>query len=178
MLPGHSAPSRLWAVWQKESVASGHDGSARGIANTTAWPNVPLALSQGTFDAFVSTDESCNSAKLWEAGVKYSYADHQFMGQYIPMISKVFWGKLSADQQKMMVDLWAQNIDDYRKNAAASQANARKILETNNVKFHDPSEAEASATRNAQLADINSVIKDAKLSPEVVKLVKESVGSA
>ena len=30
-----------------------------GIANTTAWPNVPLALSQGTFDAFVSTDESC-----------------------------------------------------------------------------------------------------------------------
>ncbi|MBS0550678.1 MAG: nicotinate-nucleotide--dimethylbenzimidazole phosphoribosyltransferase, partial [Proteobacteria bacterium] len=59
-----------------------------GIANTTAWPNVPLALSQGTFDAFVSTDESCNSAKLWEAGVKYSYADHQFMGQYIPMMSK------------------------------------------------------------------------------------------
>ena len=29
-----------------------------GIANTTAWPNVPLALSQGTFDGFVSTDES------------------------------------------------------------------------------------------------------------------------
>src|SRR5665213_1785983 len=56
---------------------------AGGIANTTAWPNVPLALSQGTFDAFVSTDESCNSAKLWEAGVKYSYADHQCMGQYI-----------------------------------------------------------------------------------------------
>ena len=28
------------------------------------------------------------------------------------------------------------------------------------------------------LADINSLIKDAKLSPEVVKLVKESVGTA
>ena len=75
-------------------------------------------------------------------------------------------------------DLWAQNIGDYRKNAAQSQANARKVLETNGVKFHDPSEAEASATRNAQLADIASLIKDAKLSPEVVKLVKESVGSA
>jgi len=151
---------------------------AGGIANTTAWPNVPLALSQGTFDAFVSTDESCNSAKLWEAGVKYSYADHQFMGQYIPMIGKTFWGKLSADQQKMMKDLWAQNIGDYRKNAAASQANARKVLETNNIKIHDPSADEMAATRKAMLGDINSLIKDAKLSPEVVKLVKESVGSA
>ena len=151
---------------------------AGGIANTTAWPNVPLALSQGTFDAFVSTDESCNSAKLWEAGVKYSYADHQFMGQYIPMIGKTFWGKLSADQQKMMKDLWAQNIGDYRKNAAASQANARKVLETNNIKIHDPSADEMATTRKAMLGDINSLIKDAKLSPEVVKLVKESVGSA
>jgi TRAP-type C4-dicarboxylate transport system substrate-binding protein len=99
---------------------------AGGIANTTAWPNVPLALSQGTFDAFVSTDESCNSAKLWEAGVKYSYADHQFMGQYIPMMSKAFWAKLQPAQQKLMTDLWAANIADYRKGAAASQANARK----------------------------------------------------
>ena len=42
------------------------------IPNTTAWPNVPLALSQGTFDGFVSSNESLVSAKLWEAGVKYS----------------------------------------------------------------------------------------------------------
>jgi len=151
---------------------------AGGIANTTAWPNVPLALSQGTFDAFVSTDESCNSAKLWEAGVKYCYADHQFMGQYIPMIGKAFWAKLSPAQQKLMVDLWAQNIAGYRKNAADSQANARKVLETNGVKFHDPSADEAGATRKAMLADIDALIKDAKLSAEVVKLVKASTGAA
>jgi C4-dicarboxylate-binding protein DctP len=151
---------------------------AGGIANTTAWPNVPLALSQGTFDAFVSTDESCNSAKLWEAGVHYSYADHQFMGQYIPMIGKTFWGKLSANQQKLMVDLWKDNIAGYRKGAADSQANARKVLETNGIKIHDPGADEMAATRKAMLADVNSLIKDAKLSPEVVALVKESTGSA
>ncbi len=150
---------------------------AGGIANTTAWPNVPLALSQGTFDAFVSTDESCNSAKLWEAGVKYSYADHQFMGQYIPMMSKAFTAKLSPAQLKLMVDLWAANIADYRKGAAASQANARGILEKNGVKFHDPSAEEVAATRKAMMADIDTLIKDAKLSPEIVGLVKDSVGS-
>src|SRR5476651_1899138 len=150
---------------------------AGGIANTTAWPNVPLALSQGTFDAFVSTDESCNSAKLWEAGVKYSYADHQFMGQYIPMMSKAFTTKLAPAQLKMMTDLWAANIADYRRGAAVSQANARGILEKNGIKFHDPSAEEAGATRKAMMGDIQALIKDAKLSPEVVALVKDSVGS-
>jgi TRAP-type C4-dicarboxylate transport system substrate-binding protein len=150
---------------------------AGAIANTTAWPNVPLALSQGTFDAFVSTDESCNSAKLWEAGVKYSYADHQFMGQYIPMMSKAFTAKLAAAQLKMMTDLWAANIADYRKGAATSQANARGILEKNGVKFHDPSADESGATRKAMMGDIDSLIKEAKLSPEIVGLVKDSVGS-
>jgi TRAP-type transport system periplasmic protein len=149
---------------------------AGGIANTTAWPNVPLALSQGTFDAFVSTDESCNSAKLWEAGVKHSYADHQFMGQYVPMAGAAFWAKLSADQQKLMVDLWKQNIGDYRKGAATSQANARKVLETNGVKFHDPSADEASAVRKKMMGDMDALIKEAKLSPEVVSLVKEAIG--
>jgi TRAP-type C4-dicarboxylate transport system substrate-binding protein len=151
---------------------------AGGIPNTTAWPNVPLALSQGTFDAFVSTDESCNSAKLWEAGVKYSYADHQFMGQYIPMIAKSFWSKLSAAQQKLMIDLWAANIERYRQGAADSQANARKVLESNGVKIHDPGPEELGPTRKAMLADVDTLIKDAKLSSEIVSLVKDSVGSA
>ena len=44
------------------------------IPNTTAWPNVPLALSQGTFDGLVSSNESLVSAKLWDSGVKYSLA--------------------------------------------------------------------------------------------------------
>jgi TRAP-type C4-dicarboxylate transport system substrate-binding protein len=149
---------------------------AGAIANTTAWPNVPLALSQGTFDAFVSTDESCNSAKLWESGVKYSYADHQFMGQYIPMMSKAFTAKLQPAQLKLMSDLWAANIADYRKGAAASQANARGVLEKNGVKFHDPSADEAAAIRKGMMGDIDTLIKDAKLSPEIVGLVKDSVG--
>jgi TRAP-type C4-dicarboxylate transport system substrate-binding protein len=151
---------------------------AGGIANTTAWPNVPLALSQGTFDAFVSTDESCNSAKLWEAGVKYSYADHQFMGQYIPMMSKAFTAKLSPAQLKLMLDTWTSHIADYRKNAASSQANARGILEKNGVKFHDPSADEAAAIRKGMMGDIQTLIKDAKLSPEIVSLCKDAVGSA
>jgi TRAP-type transport system periplasmic protein len=148
-----------------------------GIANTTAWPNVPLALSQGTFDGFVSTDESCATAKLWEAGVKYSFADHQYVGQYIPMISGSFWNKLSADQQKIMHDIWAQNIATYRANAFASQQRARQAMVEGGVTFVDPSPEQAAAARKMMEGDVAALIKDAKLSPEIVKAADEAAAS-
>jgi len=149
-----------------------------GIANTTAWPNVPLALSQGTFDAFVSTDESLKSAKLWEAGVKYSYADHQYVGQYVPLVSQAFWAKLSPEQQKIMLDLWAKNIPTYRVNAAAAQTEARKLLLDKGVIFVDPSKDELAANRKFLTADVATLIKDAKLSPEIVRLTDEAASGA
>jgi TRAP-type C4-dicarboxylate transport system substrate-binding protein len=150
---------------------------AGGIANTTAWPNVPLALSQGTFDALISSDESINSAKLWEAGVKYSYADNQFLAQYMPMIGNVCWQKLAPQHQKLITDLWAENIAAYNKGALDSQARARGILETNKVKIHDASAREIATTRTAMIDAIGPLIKEAKLSDELVKLVKENIGT-
>jgi C4-dicarboxylate-binding protein DctP len=146
-----------------------------GIPNTTAWPSVPLALSQGTFDGFVSTDESCFSAKLWEAGVHYSYVDHQYVGQYIPLVSEAFWAKLTPELQGTMTKLWAENIGTYRDNAMAAQTRARKVLEEHGVIFADPSEAVLAADRARMQADVATLIKDAKLSPEVVKLAEASV---
>ncbi|HTR83043.1 MAG TPA: TRAP transporter substrate-binding protein DctP [Reyranella sp.] len=148
-----------------------------GIANTTAWPNVPLALSQGTFDALISSDESVNSAKLWEAGVKYSYTDNQFLAQYMPMIANATWEKLAAKHQKLITDLWAENIATYNKNAIASQTRARGILEKNGVKFHDATAREIATTRTAMIDAVDPLIKEAKLSPELVKLVKENIGT-
>jgi TRAP-type transport system periplasmic protein len=146
-----------------------------GIPNVTAWPNVPLALSQGTFDGFVSTNESVATAKLWEAGVKYSYQDHQYVGQYVPMISETFWAKLTPDIQKIMVDLWAANVATYRTNAVASQERARKLMEQSGVIFTDPSQAILDKARKAMEADVGTLAKEAKLSPEVVRLSAESV---
>ncbi len=150
-----------------------------GIPNTTAWPNVPLALSQGTFDGFVSTNESVATAKLWEAGVKYSYQDHQYVGQYMPLITEAFWGKLTPDLQKLMLDTWAQNIPVYRNNALAAQERARKLLGDSGVQFVDPSDATLDAARKAMQADVATLITAAKLSAEIVKLSDEATqGSA
>ncbi|HEY0910485.1 MAG TPA: TRAP transporter substrate-binding protein DctP, partial [Bradyrhizobium sp.] len=147
------------------------------IPNTTAWPNVPLALSQGTFDGLVSSNESLVSAKLWDAGVKYALADRQFTAEYIPLMSQAFWDKLSPDLQKIVTDVWAQNIPTYRANMAAAQTKARATLEEHGVKFSDPTEEQTAAARKQMLAEQDQLAKDIKVAPEMVKLIMAEVGS-
>ena len=147
------------------------------IPNTTAWPNVPLALSQGTFDGLVSSNESLVSTKLWDSGVKFALEDHQWIAEYIPLLSQVFWNKLSPDQQKMMTDLWAQNVPVYRTNMAGAQTKARGTLQEHGIKFADPTAEENAAERKKMVAEQDQVAKDIKVSPEMVKLIMAEAGN-
>jgi TRAP-type C4-dicarboxylate transport system substrate-binding protein len=147
------------------------------IPNTTAWPNVPLALSQGTFDGLVSSNESLVSAKLWDAGVKFALEDHQFTAEYIPLLSQAFWTKLSPDLQKLMTDIWAQNIPAYRDNMAAAQTKARATLEAHGVKFTNPTAEQTAEARKLMMAEQEQLAKDIKVAPEMVKLIMAEVGS-
>ena len=146
------------------------------IPNTTAWPDVPLSLSQGTFDGLVSTNMSLVAAKLWEAGVRYGFEDHQFCGAYIPMMSGTFWAKLPADLQKMVTEIWAANIPTYSANVLQAQREARAIMETNGVKFHDPTPEAAAALRAAMMARQDEAAAEIKVSPEMVKLAMQDLG--
>ena len=147
------------------------------IPNVTPWPNVPLALSQGTFDGIVSSDESCTSAKLWEAGVKYSYADHQFFANYVPMVSDAFWSKLGDAERTLMRDIWADNIGRYRAMSTKSQADARETMKSHGVTFVDPTEQQVTTDRKRMIEAQADLIRDAKFSADIVKLVSETVGS-
>jgi C4-dicarboxylate-binding protein DctP len=94
------------------------------------------------------------------------------------MVSLVFWKKLTPDQQKLMVDLWAQNIPTYRKNMANAQAKARDELVEHGVKFVTPTPAEIAAVRKKQMADQDAIAKDLKLTPELVKAATEAMEKA
>ncbi len=148
------------------------------IPNTTAWPNVPLALSQGTFDGLVSTNMSLASGQLWEAGVKHAYEDHQFIGAYVPLVSNTFWEKLDPALQKTMTELWEQNIGQYRATMAAEQVKSRQTMESHGIHFVDATEASIGETRKAMMAEQDQMAKDIKVSPEMVTLVMQDLGVA
>ena len=98
------------------------------IPNTTPLPNVPLGLSQGTFDGLVTTHETVASGQFWESGIRHALEDHQFVGEYIPIVSLAFWQKLSPDLQQLLTELWHAKIAAYRADMAAAQSHARELV--------------------------------------------------
>jgi C4-dicarboxylate-binding protein DctP len=148
------------------------------IPNTTPLPNVPLALSQGTFDGLITTNETVASGQFWESGIRHSLEDHQFIGEYIPMVSLDFWGKLAPEHQKMMTDLWSSDIRSYRANMAASQTRARETMQEHGIKIAVPSAEEIESVRKRMMAEQDAVAKSSKISPEMVAAVMAEVGGS
>ena len=148
-----------------------------GIPNVTAWPDVPLAMSQGTFDGLITTNASALSSKLFDSGLRHSLQDDQGMGLYIPLVNQAFWTKIGPKMQEKIAGLWTENLPGYRANTAKAQAAGRAGLEKNGVKFVDVPEADRMATRTKLLSGQSKAVADAHISPELVKLVMASVGA-
>jgi C4-dicarboxylate-binding protein DctP len=148
-----------------------------GVPVMTAWPDVPLALSQGTFDALQSTNESCASAKLWDAGLRYGLIDHQNMGDYIPMISAAFWTSLTPAMKTLITDLWAANIGAYRASLAAAQDKAETTLKEHGVKLVYVPPEDLAMERKRMLLEQDAVAREMKMSPDFVARINEAVAA-
>lgn len=148
-----------------------------GVPTMTPWPDVPLALSQGTFDALQSTNESCVSAKLWDAGLHYGLIDHQTMGDYIPLIGEAFWGGLTPELKSLVTDLWAANIGVYRTNLAAAQERAEKDLRAHGVRLTVVAAEELAEQRRKMMAEQEKVALEMKISPDILSRINEAVAT-
>jgi C4-dicarboxylate-binding protein DctP len=148
------------------------------IPNTTAWPDVPLALSQGTFDGVITTNESASSSKLWEAGLKYSLQDHQNVNEYVPMVSDAFYSSLPADLQTKLIDLWHENIPTYRTNMMAAQDKALATLKEHGVQVVVADEAELAAARKRMLPEQDKLIRDLHMTADLPKHMQEDIGNS
>ncbi len=147
-----------------------------GIANVTAWPDVPLAMSQGTFDGLITTYESANSSKLYDSGLRHGMEDRQSIGLYIPLANQDMWKKLGPKLQETVLQLWSENLPAWRENTAASQARARDALVKQGVTMVDVPQAELDAVHAKMLNEQDKTAADAHISPELVKLVMADVG--
>jgi C4-dicarboxylate-binding protein DctP len=148
-----------------------------GIPNVTAWPDVPLAMSQGTFDGLISSNESCNSAKLYDSGLRHSLQDHQGIGLYVPLVNQDFWTKIGPKMQETVLQLWADNLPGYRANTAKSQEHAREELTAHGVTFVDVAQADLDTQQAKMVEQQDKAVQDAHITPDLVKLVMADVGA-
>jgi len=148
-----------------------------GLPNVTAWPEVPLAMSQGNFDGLITTNESARTAKLYDSGMRHSLQDEQAFSYYAPMMNHGFWNKLGPKLQADILHLWAENLPAYRARSAATQSTARAALIHHSVTFADVSPAEREAVRRKMLPLQAKAAAAAHMTPHLVKLVMDSVGA-
>jgi C4-dicarboxylate-binding protein DctP len=148
-----------------------------GIPNVTAWPDVPLAMSQGTFDGLITTNTSAYSSKLFDSGLRHSLQDHQGMGLYVPLVNQAFWQKIGPKLQDTMRGLWTENLPVYRANAVRAQDDGRKALTQQGVTFVDLPPAELDATRAKLMTQQDDIVANAHISSDLVKLVVADVGA-
>lgn len=142
------------------------------------WPDVPLAMTQGTVDGLITTFESVRSAKLWDANVKYAYVDRETFYQYLPMISKAFWDRTTPEIREFITETWASTIDDIRKTAAQRQHEARMEAEKAGIKVVEASPEELKAVRQKLMAAQDAIIKATGIDPDFVKKAEAALNEA
>ena len=147
------------------------------IPNTTPLPNVPLGLSQGTFDGLITTYETVVSIQLWESGIRHALEDHQFIGEYIPLVSVAFWQKLTPDLQQLLTDLWQDKVAAYRAEMGTAQSRARAQVEQHGVRIITPAPGELAAKRQEMMAYQDHVARLSKISPEMLVAVSAHIGA-
>ena len=146
---------------------------AEGIS--IPFPDVPLALSQGTIDALLTTHETVRSGKLYEAGVKSVFIDQVSVIYYIPLVNKAFWDGLSDGQRTAFTETWESVIEEERAEALRRQDSAAEENAKNGIVIHLPDPAAISAVNERLLALVPEIAAELNIDAEIVTLAKDEI---
>lgn len=140
------------------------------------WADVPMALSQGNFDAMYSVSAGVASSKLWEAGITHTVVEPQFFHQYLPMIGNAALSRLPEEMQAVIFKSWEDNIVDFRASTMAAQAAAHGVLEANGVTVVRPDPESLLEVRKGLMATQEKLTPELKIDPELVALSMKALG--
>lgn len=138
--------------------------------------DVPVALSQGTIDGILTTNETIRSAQLWEAGVSSGFLDNVQTLYYVPIVNRDFWAGLTDNQRATFTELWNQAIDTERAESIRRQAEAQTINEENGIVFTTPTAEETAAALAELQATVDDVAAELEISDEVLTIAREVAG--
>lgn len=142
------------------------------------WPDLPLALSQGVVEGVTTTHLSSVTAKLWDSGLKYSFEDFQYFGQYVPMVNLDFWNKQPKDVQDAILAAWNGSIDHERKIAHDVQIESRDVLKKHGMTIVTASPADIVAARRLLMKTQADLVKEMKIDPDAVELAMKELKAA
>jgi TRAP-type C4-dicarboxylate transport system substrate-binding protein len=141
-----------------------------------AFPDVPMALMQGTMDGVTTNIQAVESSKLYEAGLKYVFEWRAMESMYVPLVSQKFWNSLTPDLQKIFKDLWDEVVDRQREIAMKDVQGFKKMLQSKGMEFFQPSDQELARMRGIYMTLQDKLAKEMKHDPAIVQLAKKGLG--
>ncbi len=164
-----------------------HMGGATNALRLTAlganpimipWPDLPMALLQGTADGCVTNYASLVSARLWDSKLPYATMDKQFYLHFVPMMNGAFWRSLPKDLQKIVLDTWEEHVDMQWAINDYQQADAEKTMKRNGMEIYTPPDAELAKWRSRVMTVQDQIINEVGMDKELVAKVKKYVDEA
>lgn len=149
-----------------------------GVATMIPFSDLPMAMSQGAIDAIASSREGVRTAQLWDAGLKHSFEDYQFMAQYVPLVSARFWDEQPEDIRQAMLESWDIAVKAQRELVAQNELDARKTLEERGIEMVTPSQEAIVAARKELMAVQDNLVKEMGVEAEAIDLAREELRAA
>ncbi|MFW5843673.1 MAG: ABC transporter substrate-binding protein, partial [Spirochaetota bacterium] len=135
------------------------------------WNDLPFYVQQKRLDGVLTTYETARSGRLWEYGIRYAFEDHQYFAQYVPLMRRTFWNRLSSEDRRTIREVWESMVDTQRQAAISAQAEARLVLERNGIEVVEPKAEELEATRLRLLREQDRIAHALGIPPSVLRLL-------
>lgn len=125
-----------------------------------AWPDLPMALSQGRVDGLITSHASVVSTRLWRNGLQYGFEDRQFFAQYVPLINAHFWHRMPDDWRMVLREEWERLVPEAREAAAQAQQEARERLMQEGLRITAPGHDALARQRRQLLAQQSRLVNE------------------
>lgn len=136
------------------------------------WNDLPFYLRQRRLDGILTTHETARTRRLWEYGIRYAFEDHQYYGQYVPLMRRTFWNRLSPEDRRIIREVWESVVDTQRQAAVRAQEEARLVLERSGIEFFEPDAEAIEGTRRQLLLRQDEMAQTLGISPSIVRLLE------
>ncbi len=135
------------------------------------WNDLPFYLQQRRIDGLLTTHETARSGRLWEHGIRYAFEDYQYFGQYVPLMRRTFWNRLTPEDRRSIQEVWESVVEGQRRSALRAQEEARLVLQREGVEVVVPEEQELNQTRELLLRNQDEMARTLGIPPNIVRLL-------
>ncbi len=142
------------------------------------WADFPEALRLGTVDGALTTFETVASARLWELGLTFAFADRQYFAQYVPLVSRRFWERLPTELRTLLGATWEARIDAGRVLAAEAQGAARDAFIAAGGRVAEPPPAERERARALLIGRQEGLVGGLGIDPALAETARRFLEAA